>query len=236
VRGNHDNVAHTLKRYPVDNRGFVVCREFVFHIPDGLRWRWGGVRLRAFGGAFSVDKAWRVQREQERYLSELRLAQHTAKQTGEHVVVETHVGTLWFPEEEMTDGAMSAYLDEDSEPVDIIFSHDKPYSAKPGWNRKDLAGCIPNQLRLEHALRRLKPQYWLHGHLHHHYVDTVHGDGFATTVIGLDPDRDAAEESWKANQSWAVAELTGGKVVFKMGFQTFLDTELMQKNIERLDN
>jgi Icc-related predicted phosphoesterase len=234
VRGNHDNIAHTLENYQSDSRGFVVCREFVFHIPDGHRWQWGGVSFRAFGGAYSVDKAWRVQREQEQYLHELREAQGLAKKTGAHVVVQSHVGTLWFPEEEMSDSRMSELLDADERPVDVILSHDKPYSAKPGWNRKDLPGCIPNQLRLERALRRLKPAYWLHGHLHHYYRDGVFGEDFSTFIVGLDPDRDAAEPGWKANQSWALAEVDGGKLNLKIGFEKHLDTELMASNVAYL--
>lgn len=236
VRGNHDKVSHTLANYKKDKRYFYVCREHVFHIPDGLHWRWGGVSFRAFGGAYSVDKAWRVQTEQEKYLAALRRTQQAFLSTGEHTVVEPQTGTLWFPEEEMTDADMSSYLDAYSGPVDVILSHDKPYSAKPGWNRKDLPGCIPNQLRLERALRAHKPQWWFHGHLHHAYTDHVYGEDFATTVLGLEPDEDAAEIGWKASHTWAVLDADDGDLEVRRGSEKFVDRELLAKNWQRLND
>lgn len=213
LHGNHDKHSHTIEAYKPDERGFLVCREFVRYIPQGHTWTWGGVSFRSFGGAYSVDKQWRVDRERKK----------------------GKPGTLWFPEEEMTDAEMTDLLAADHSAKDIILSHDKPYSSRPGWNRKNLPGCTPNQLRLEKALRAHEPQYWFHGHLHFHYVDTVHGDTWSTTVVGVNCDDNAAEEFWRRSQTWAVLDLDNGAIEFKMGHETFLDTELLQAAIMAID-
>jgi len=231
LHGNHDKHSHTLKAYGDirDRRGFLVCRDFVFYIPQGHTWSWGGVSFRSFGGAYSVDKAWRIQHEQERYLHLLRKANDRAAAGGKHETVEPTAGTLWFPEEEMTDAEMDDLLAADSSRKQIVLSHDKPYSAKPTWNRKELPGCVPNQLRLERALRAHQPAYWLHGHLHYHYLDRIQGDGWQTTVIGLEPDDHAAEPGWKPKHTWALAELADGTVSLNPGTATFVDRELRKE-------
>jgi hypothetical protein len=208
LHGNHDKHSHTIKRYKRNPQGFRPCREYVLYVPQGHAWQWAGVSMRAFGGAYSVDKDWRIVRD-------ARLGRKEY---------------LWFPEEEMTDTQMTGMLSTDSSPKDIIFSHDKPFSSKPGWNRKDIAGCLPNQLRMERALRAHKPAWWFHGHLHYFYRDIVRGRDFQTTVFGLDPDGTAAEMFWKAQQTWAIADLDDGVVTVKPGMDTFIDPEALAEN------
>lgn len=227
LHGNHDKYSHTVAKYEPNQRGFLVCRQFVFYIPQGHTWSWGGVTFRSFGGAYSVDKAWRIDQENSRYIRDLRKAQHKRAETGVTEVVPSTAGTLWFPEEEMTDNEMDELLAADSDRKDIILSHDKPYSAKPDWNRKDLPGCVPNQLRLERALRAHRPQWWFHGHLHYHYTDSIHGGTWGTTIIGLEPDDQAAEPGWKNRHTWALAELVDGQATVTLGREIHLDGELM---------
>lgn len=215
LHGNHDKWSHTMARYG-DNRdakGFVACRDHVFYIPQGHCWTWAGVSYRSFGGAYSIDKSWRVQAEKMRYQKMLVEARHQVGRGSLFTsdVVPDQTGTLWFPEEEMTDDEMDDLLRQDWYEKDIVLSHDKPLSANPGWDRQNFPACVPNQLRLERALRLHKPDFWFHGHLHYHYVDTVHGDGWGTTVVGLDPDQAAREhESWRRDHTWAVLDTGGG--------------------------
>lgn len=206
LHGNHDKHSLTTELYKSDQRGFLSCRERVFYIPQGHSWQWEGVRLRSFGGAYSVDKQWRVQADRQRGRTEY----------------------LWFPEEEMSDGEMTRLLAVDHGKKEIILSHDKPFSSKPGWNRKDIAACIPNQMRLEQALRVHKPDWWLHGHLHFFYRDVLRGADYQTEVIGLDPDSDAAEQQWQSSQTWVVADLDQGQVTIKTGLDTFVDQEALR--------
>jgi hypothetical protein len=214
LHGNHDKHSHTIEAYQRDQRGFLVCREFVFYIPQGHAWTWGGVSIRAFGGAYSVDKAGRVEAEMR-------------KKVGQ--------GTFWFPEEEMSDAEMDQLLAADDRPKDIVLSHDKPYSSRPGWNRKNIPACIPNQLRLDRALKAHQPAYWFHGHLHYHYTDKVFSGNYRQSMIfGLDPDDNAADRQWKRTQTWAYAELDDGTVDVAMGYEKYLPPEVMQEHIASL--
>lgn len=232
LHGNHDKHSHTVEHYRDQEMlgGFLACRDRVFYIPQGNTWTWGGVPFRAFGGAYSIDKVWRVQREQENYLRDLRQTQTEAREFGRPAnAIASTAGTLWFPEEEMTDAQMTEMLRVDSARKQIVLSHDKPYSAIPPWNRKDLPGCVPNQLRLERALRAHRPTYWVHGHLHYHYQHTITGESWKSTVIGLEPDIDAAEPGWKEAHTWLLADCENAKLTVKLGSQVHLDVDVMQE-------
>jgi hypothetical protein len=212
LHGNHDKHSHTVARYKLDQQGFRRCRGHVLYIPQGHAWAWAGVKLRAFGGAYSVDKTWRVQRDKALGREEF----------------------LWFPEEEMTDAEMARLLAADSGKKDIVFSHDKPFSSKPKWNRKDIAECLPNQMRLERALRAHRPAWWFHGHLHFYYRDLLRGDLFQTEVVGLDPDGAAAEPTWRRQQTWAVADLDQGAATISLGENTYVDKDALAVAREKL--
>lgn len=190
--GNHDNLGHLLEKYSSpedrDQYGFLNIRTHIKYAPRGHRWTWEHVRLIALGGAYSVDKDYRLMLERKR----------------------RKPGTLWFPGEEMTDREMLDIL-RDETPVDIMLAHDKPAKSEPGWNRKDLPGCRPNALRLQAAMDTLKPKLYLHGHLHHRYTDKIplpSAEWAECTVEGLDADPEA---SWlpryDAKASWIIVDL-----------------------------
>jgi hypothetical protein len=189
LHGNHDNWSMAQQQYGDhrDPEGFIVCRPEVFYIPQGHTWSWQARTFRSFGGAYSVDKDYRLVMEKQR---------------------GNPPGTLWFPDEQMNDEQMDELLAADSGPKDYVLSHDKPQGSRPGWNRKDIAACLPNQRRLQRALEAHQPSYWLHGHLHYFYTDQV-GDE-PTTVIGLDPDNKAAETGWRHKQTWVLLDILDG--------------------------
>jgi predicted phosphodiesterase len=61
--GNHEN--HTLlhQRYAdaeKSDEGFWKIRDHVWYSPRGNAWDWWGKRLMTLGGAFSIDRQWRV--------------------------------------------------------------------------------------------------------------------------------------------------------------------------------
>lgn len=184
--GNHDKTSLLLEKYTErDAEGFIQVREYVKYSSRGHRWTWDGLRLASFGGAYSVDKEQRLAME---YRNHLKIEKHNAYRGATQKSTDTS-GTLWFPEEEMTDNDMDEFLKDDS-PVDIILAHDKPRASNPTWNRKDLPECWPNQDRLQKAVRTLQPKLYLHGHLHHYYTDTIRcgDDDRFTTVVGLNAD------------------------------------------------
>lgn len=222
LHGNHDKFSHTLATYG-DNRtpeGFVVCRENLLYIPQGHTWQWGGLSYRAFGGAYSIDKGWRIKSEQDRY-HHARMVARGKVGSGDLFTSESvpsTEGTLWFPEEEMTDAEMDRLLAADWFRKDIILSHDKPMSAHIDWGRKNYPDCVPNQLRLDQALKVHKPEFWFHGHFHYHYLDTVSGDDWSTMVVGLDADNNAVDYTgWERDHTWAVIETGSCPHTVKIG-------------------
>lgn len=203
--GNHDksSLLHELYDDNRDDEGFLVCRKHLRYAPRGHRWTWEGTTFAAFGGARSTDKGWRLAREARK--AEL-VAQR--RRYGSARTQET-AGMLWFPEEEMTDDELTALLEADSSPVDILLTHDKPRASQPKWNRKDKPECYPNQDRIERVVRALRPAVLFHGHLHVRYTDTIaSGDGQWTRVEGLACDPEASQYLEYSNEhSWYVLQL-----------------------------
>lgn len=196
--GNHDKTSLLMEKYGDfrNEEGFVIVRPDVLYAPRGHRWAWDHVRFIALGGAYSVDKDWRLQ-EEELY-------------PGKYGGAET----LWFPEEEMTDEDMDLFL-EDTTKVDIVLAHDKPRASNPKWNRKDYLECLPNQDRLQRAVRVLQPKSFFHGHLHFFYTDEIwYGtEGLVkqmatTKVMGLLCNPEAGEPGLYVNKtlSWQVLD------------------------------
>lgn len=204
--GNHDKLSLLLEKYTErDEEGFLIVRERVKYAPRGHRWTWGGARFIALGGAYSIDKEYRLGLER--------------KGSGKP-------GRYWFPEEEMTDGDMAKILAGPTEsewwehegtmvqiqhpvpPVHVILAHDKPRASNPRWNRKTFPECLPNQDRLQLAVLALKPKLFVHGHLHYRYTDTIQcGDDQYTQVEGLDCDpEEAMYPSYTPSASWLVVD------------------------------
>jgi hypothetical protein len=187
-----------------DEEGFLKCRENVRYAPRGHRWVWGESRCVAFGGAYSVDKGWRIDEERlDTLKSEKRAALYGA-------TPKDFSGTLWFPEEEMTDVEFEAILAENSAPVDVLFSHDKPRSASPGWDRKDLPECWPNQDRIQRAVRVLRPARVFHGHLHYPYECGIYngeGTNAWVEVRGLDCGQGGYHPGYDRKDSWCIVDL-----------------------------
>lgn len=185
--GNHDNISLLLEKYDErDDQNFIQVRPFVYYAPRGHRWTWDGLRFASFGGAYSTDKQWRLDKEAKKRKRIIK--KNTYREPSRRRSPNTS-GSLWFPEEEMTDIDMDEFL-KDTTPVDIILAHDKPRASNPDRNRKDFPECWHNQDRLQRAVTTLQPELFLHGHLHYPYVDQILcGDDYKyTTVRGLNAD------------------------------------------------
>lgn len=219
LRGNHDNIKYCLARYDVHTEdGFLVCRDNVLHIPDGHVWTWGGHRLRAFGGAYSVDKDRRLKQEAQLYRRAAAREQARRDAGRPPRPIPSYQGWSWFPEEELTDAQMRAFLAADNGPLDVVLSHDKPIKAEPrhlpGW--RNLPGTVANQERLQSALDAHQPRLWIHGHLHLPYVDKVGTDRGTTTVVGLGCDDRAAPRFQRPADAWCVLELAPDKPIVRL--------------------
>ncbi len=211
LRGNHDKVSLCLERYGrnLDDEGFIICRPGVLHIHDGHTWTWAGRLFRAFGGAYSIDKKWRLEVEARRNRQEAARAEGRRQAGAPEQPLRDHTASVWFPEEELTDAEFTALLLADLRKVDIMLSHDKPAGADPGVRFKDEPECLRNQQWLQRAAVQHRPDLWLHGHLHHPYTSgfrTGDNDAF-TTVIGLGCDWDAASRFVRPADAWCLLDL-----------------------------
>lgn len=194
--GNHDNWLHSLYLAGMgsDDEGFHLIRPHIRYSSRGHAWSWGEKRFITLGGAYSVDKDYRLRME--------------AKQDAP--------GTWWFPEEEMTDDSMRAILAElEGVKFDVMLAHDKPMYSMPGWNRKAFPECLPNQRRLQDAVNALQPDVYLHGHLHYRYHDQIGVPAseppHSTDVYGLDCNAESAESyKYTKDKSWCVYDTDTG--------------------------
>lgn len=212
LHGNHDKWSLIADRYHRSPDGLYRIRPSIEYAPNGHIWTWVGYRMRVFGGAYSVDKQYRLDIEAKR---RVRVMTKNAWRRGAghpEVAVPDTAATMWFPEEQMTDQDMQQLLDVDSSRLDIVFSHDKPRRSEPGLVLKDLPECMPNQDRLQRALDVHQPGLWFHGHLHHRYSHTVWQDnGRATHVVGLAADDWARGRFWKPADAWCLVDLEEGR-------------------------
>lgn len=214
LHGNHDKWSLLVERYAHGTTGIVPVRPWVIYLPNGHIWSWAGFRMRAFGGAYSVDKQYRLDLEAKRRQKILTKNAWRREAGHPEEPVPDTAGTLWFPEEEMSDNDMDALIMSDSSQLDIVFSHDMPYRSDPGGPFKTLPDCIPNQRRLQRAMDAHRPSFWLHGHLHHRYTSTVYHESYdqATLVVGLAPDDHARGRFWKPTDAWCLLDLEEGGV------------------------
>jgi predicted phosphodiesterase len=205
LAGNHDNekLAVQLHGHHFDADGFVVLRPSVKLALRGHRWTWEDTRFLALGGAYSVDKHWRVNSEQWK----TRKSYEDNIKYGSKLV--DYSGTLWFPDEELTDGNVVTAIGDGSR-VDVMLTHDKPRNSKPRWNRKDFPECLANQDRIQRVVDAVRPTYLVHGHLHYPYRDVLSTTG--TIVYGLDADYGAmtGEPNYDRDNSVAILTLDNG--------------------------
>ncbi len=178
IDGNHENHTMLREKYGPTNEqhettpeGFWVIRDNVFYIPRGIVWEWSGRRFMGLGGAYSVDRDWRIMQE----------------------LKKRKPLTLWWPEEELTDDEVAAAVKAGEGGIDVIFTHDKPRGSTPPWDRKDLPECWPNQDRVLEVVKAVQPRLLFHGHLHVRYDDEIRigDDDKWLKVVGLNCNPDA---------------------------------------------
>jgi hypothetical protein len=220
LHGNHDRWSLIPERYQPSESGRYSIRPWIQYLPNGHVWTWSGFRMRVFGGAWSVDKDYRLDLEARRR-QKIIWKNEWRRSVGhpEEPVPDTK-GTLWFPEEEMSDNEMDELIMRDSSPMDVVFSHDMPHASDPGGPFKSLPNCLPNQRRLQRAMDVHRPTLWLHGHLHHRYTSHVYHEQAdkTTLIVGLAADDHARERFWSPTDNWCLVDLEdGARPVFTAG-------------------
>jgi hypothetical protein len=129
------------------------------------------------GGAYSIDKAWRLEKEAEAlglYYQKFVASDHGYP----------HI--LWWPEEKITDEELEFVKSQGQ--ADILFTHDCPSNAPFLHRLKPDAESVEHRSRIDAVGRSVKPRLWFHGHMHEYYnYEFPHDDGEAR-VIGLECD------------------------------------------------
>lgn len=217
IDGNHEN--HTMlralygpggARHHLTKEGFWGIRDGLYYIPRGTRWNWNGVEMMGLGGAYSIDKPYRLEKEREEKQAVQRYLHNKWSLEGQLLELATAFSrwkhTRWWPEEEISQAELDYALSDDR-PLDILFTHDKPRSSNPQWNRKDFPECFPNQDKIQEVVRKLHPALLIHGHLHYRYDDQIRAsDNSYTKVVGLANDV-SKDDTHNPRSSWVVLEL-----------------------------
>ena len=197
IDGNHENHPKLWADYaPAGPEGLCLIRPNLYYIPRGTVFKLGDVTCLGLGGAFSIDKLWRVGKE----------------------LMDDRPGTLWWPTEmtrfEDAEKAKSEAIEKG--PVDIMFTHDCPTGTDvPGIHSADKwkwPETWQNRDLLREVFDVVQPKLLVHGHYHVRYtsilplkpklpvdgndvlewdycrVDGLANDGFSGFAIVLDLD------------------------------------------------
>jgi predicted phosphodiesterase len=217
IAGNHDKTSMIPRKYS-KVQDFYPVRSAIWFAPNGTHWEFEGKSFVAFGGAYSVDKDWRIEQEKARANNIVVLSPLRGGYSEKYILqdaLERTAETLWFPEEEMTDDEMDGFLKElAGVQVDVMLAHDKPLASNSLVKLLPIPECIPNQRRLQKAVNTLQPKLFVHGHLHVRYTDTIRcGDDNAYTRVeglGADvPNFNQLASSWEPSDAWEILDLKG---------------------------
>lgn len=164
VDGNHEDFPK-LDSYPrVGGRGKLTDR--IWHAPRGYRWEWGAVRFLALGGAYSVDRPYRVP------------------------------GVSWWPEEtigrgdiaRVMGGGFADVLISHDCPVGVVIPGIDDRTTVSPFPPLEIMRANEHRQLLRGAIESVRPSVIWHGHYHVKY-QTVTDLGFGPVVVnGLDCD------------------------------------------------
>lgn len=171
IDGNHENHTVLRRNYgPEGDRheaapgGFWRIRPRLFYAPRGLRWEWHGATFVAAGGAYSIDKAYRVE------------------------------GSSWWPEETLTDAEVEAIIGDGSKVDVVVAHDapvlaegvmgPQTVGDKDSWPESK-----NNRVRVQRIVDRLRPKLLVHGHYHHR--NSTHVGDTRVEGFGRDGDPDA---------------------------------------------
>ena len=169
VRGNHEERPENIKTmqtmYDEDVAGEVYYEPDYPHIhyfKDGGVYTIGGHKTLVIGGAYSVDKFYRLQ-----------------------------MGYMWFPQEQLTADEMKKIESEAfGEKFDFVFTHTCPISWEPrdlflnGINQSEVDKSM--ELWLDDLKDEINWTVWLFGHYHADRLERPGVEMFFTDIDDLD--------------------------------------------------
>lgn len=146
IRGNHDanpvKVENISKINLYGNEGYIQPQyPNIFYAKNGLVYNIEGNNFLVLGGAYSVDKWYRLK-----------------------------CGYAWFNDEQMTIEEQNSFLNHYPNKVDVILSHTCPYSNIPRHlflSQIDQSSVDNNMEKfLEEVKNKVKYEKWFFGHYH----------------------------------------------------------------------
>lgn len=163
VAGNHDNY-DKLATYQTAGSGVQRVTSRIYHLPRGYRWDWEGTSFLALGGAFSVDKEFRVPGVEWWWQEKITEADKSLAMQGGHAdIMITH---------DVPAG------------VEIPSIRNNPM----GWPAHILREADEHRHQLRQVVDVVKPGKIYAGHYHCRQETLLRGDDYTTLVNILDCD------------------------------------------------
>lgn len=171
TEGNHEDFGK-INSIPVSEDGKQWVTERISLLPRGYRWEQDGHSFVSFGGAASIN------------------------------FTSLKKDISWWSEEAITAG--DVYRLGAGGEADVMISHDAPLNiptletmkeaTSSDWAANELEYAYQSQLMMTYAVEAVRPKLFFHGHYHLGYVEEVlfidqYGEGFSTTVYGMDMNR-----------------------------------------------
>lgn len=154
---NHDRLEWYVQNNPKSKNGHTYIRSNILYSPRGHYWTWDNKKFMTVGGAVSIDKDYRLGREQ-----------WGEKPSGDR--------TLYWPNEQLTDEQVSHIIKTmdarrvaGKQGIDYLFTHD--CSNKTPFRdrlKPDIDSQIHRQ-RMDEVLKAVRPKMQFHGHMHTKY-------------------------------------------------------------------
>lgn len=163
TEGNHEDFDF-LEQFPIGADGLRQLRPWVWHLPRGFRWTWGGLTFAALGGATCLNRP------------------------------DLTPGFDWFPAEEITWAQAENMIAGGSVDVlvthDCPAGVDIPDLPPPSqWAPEELRRAQNHRDLLRAVVDQIRPTHLFHGHYHVRYDAELDLGGLQTAVCGLDRDQ-----------------------------------------------
>jgi len=211
VGGNHENWDHWnwyIKHMPT-HKGFAMVRRRVLLIPKVHSWTWAKQTFVVAGGAVSVDREERLERETGR----TKMGAPAYNPFNGRPYRATGLRTQWWPDEQLTDADV-ATVDKMNVKADYLFTHDCSDFTNFHTRLKPDIDSQHHRQRIDKVIAAVKPDFHFHGHMHTKYEwkntrshglressfgnDETDWNGHATATYGLECNSD----KW----SWGVLD------------------------------
>lgn len=140
IDGNHENF-HILENLQSDDRGLGKVASNIFHVPRGMKWRWGKTDIIALGGAVSIDREFRK------------------------------VGVSWFPQEQITRDDLEKALSQGHADIIFTHDAPEITweSRTYGWPQYLLDESAITRRYIAELIRSSGARMCVHGHHHRRY-------------------------------------------------------------------